>query len=340
MSTGETSKDKEESGEPGLRLPSGINSPQFNRSLGIFLICLVFATILWFLNALSKNYTITVTHPVLLTNLPRNTFIANNPPDRLNLKVHAYGFELLRYKLSISFLPITLEVDKLIKEVEPSTNGFYIINSNDIKESISLQLGSEIQLLEISPATFTLAFDSLGVKQVPVGSQINLGFRPRFDLIREIEFKPPFVTVSGPQEIITEIDTVYTVPRTFKNLDAPFSQEIVLVIPRQAYIEPQKVKMKADIEEFTEKSMSVPVWIDKQPENIRLRLFPNEVEVNFKTGLSQYALIKPEDFGLYVSWDDINSNLQSLKVKISKLPAAVKSVKISPENVEYLIEKN
>ena len=112
------------------------------------------------------------------------------------------------------------------------------------------------------------------------------------------------------------------------------------MVPRQTYIEPQKVTVKAEIEEFTEKSIPVTVWIDQQPDNMRIRLFPNEVEVNFKTGLSRYALIKSEDFGLYVSWEDISRNLPSLEVKINKLPPAVKSLKISPANVEYLIEKN
>jgi hypothetical protein len=337
MSTGQTSNNSEAKQDP--QLPSKVNSPQFNRSVVIYLICLVIATVLWFLNALSKNYTTTVAHPILFTDLPRNTFIANNPPDRFNLKVHAFGFELLRYKLSTSFVPIELDVTSLTKGLEPSASGLFIINSNNIKDDISAQLGSEIQLLEITPSVFTLEFDSLGVKQVPVGSQLEFGFKPRFDLSQQIEFNPPFITVSGPREIIAQIDTVYTVHRSFKNMDAPFTREIELVIPRQTYIEPQEVTIKAEIEEFTEKSIFVPVWIDKQPDNVRVRLFPNEVEINFKTGLSRFALIKSEDFGLYVSWEDICRNLPSLEVKTSKLPPAVKYLKISPENVEYLIEK-
>lgn len=315
-------------------------SPGFNRSLGIFAICLVFATILWFLNALSKNYTTSVDHPVELTDLPRNTFISNNPPDKLHLKVHAYGFELLRYKLGISFTPIILEVEGLIRDIEPSSAGLYVINTNNIKEIISNQLGSEIQLLDIFPGVFTLAFDSLGIKQVPVGSRIRFNFKPRFDLAHEIKFNPELVTVTGPREIISHIDTIYTVSRTFNKADAPVSHEIALVTPRQTYIEPQKVMMKAEIEEFTEKSILVPVWVDKQPDNLRIRLFPNEVEVTFKTGLSEFSLIKTEDFGLFVTWNDIKDKTPSLKVKINKIPLTVKSVRISPENVEYLIEKN
>lgn len=310
-----------------------------NRTWLIFIICLVISTILWFLNALSKTYTTTIPHPVYFTELPKGKFIINNPPEKLNLKISAHGFALIRYKAGRSFSPLLLNVSEIIKEIPQASQGIYVIPTPNLREKISSQLNSELQLLDISPGVFTLAFDSLGIKQVPVAPGVQLDFRSRFGLLSDIVFTPSKVTITGPRNIIHATDTLYTVPKVFKNLEESFSQEIALVVPLQIISEPAKVIMSVPVDEFTEKKINVPVWVENQPENVKIRLFPYETEVTFNVGLSRYGFIKAEDFSLNVSYEDILQKQPVLAVKVKKLPAGVKSLKIVPENVEYLIEK-
>jgi len=311
-----------------------------NRTLAIFAICLVIATILWFLNALSKNYTTTITHPVEFVDLPKNKFIVNNPPEKLNLRIYAHGFALMRYKIGTTFSPLALDVSQIIREMQEVSQGLYVISTSNLKNDISAQLNSELQLQDISPGVFTLAFDSLGVKQVPVAPGFRPEFKPRFGLVSPLVFTPSRVTISGPRDVIAKTDTIHTIPRNFKNLEASFSQEIPLVIPLHIIVEPDRVRLSATIDEFTEKSMQIPVWVDNPPDELKIRLFPHEVEVNFKVALSRFSLVKPDDISLFVSWNDIAQQHQQLKVQVKKLPPGITAVKIIPENVEYLIEKN
>ncbi len=300
-----------------------------NRTLAIFAICLVIATILWFLNALSKNYTTVITHPVEFVDLPRNKFIVNNPPDKLNLRISAHGFALLRYKAGTSFSPLALDVSRITEEMQEVSRGLYVISTSNLKDDISAQINSELQLQDISPGVFTLAFDSLGEKQVPVAPGFRPHFKPRFGLVSPFTFTPSKVTISGPRDIIEKTDTIFTIPKNFKNLEASFSQEIPVVIPLQMIVEPQKVRMSATIDEFTEKNMQIPVWVDNPPEDIKIRLFPHEVEVQFKVALSRFSLVKPDDISLFVAWEEIKGKHQQLKVQVKKLPPGVTAVKIT-----------
>jgi hypothetical protein len=303
------------------------------------LVCLLVATVMWFFNALSKDYTTKISLPVEYVNLPRNKFIINNPPKLLNLKVKAFGFALLRYKLTLSLSPFLLDVSDILNSNVRQSNGFYIINTKNISENISSKLSSEIELLDINPGVFTLAFDSLAVRVVPVGSRAVFSFKPRFGLMSAIKFEPAHVTVTGPVEVIEKTDTVFTVPKIYKNLNSTVSDEIELISSAQIFVEPKQVLLNAVVDEFTERNMSIPVWIDNQPDNFSIRLFPHEVEVSFRIGLSQYTQIRPEDFSLYISWEEIRRNSPELKVNIKKSPPQVKNLKIVPEYVEYLIEK-
>jgi hypothetical protein len=137
------------------------NLKENNRPL-IFLICLLIATLLWLVKALEKQYDTTVSIPVQYINLPENRVLVNPPPTRLNVKLRAQGFTLLRHKLGLSISPIDFDVKTLntntIDKKNPSD--FYVL-SNKFISRISNQVNSEITILDISPDTLFFHFEKL-----------------------------------------------------------------------------------------------------------------------------------------------------------------------------------
>ena len=81
-----------------------------DKQIVVFLVCLLIATALWFLNALSKDYSTTISYPVKFVNPPSNQFVSNKLPQKFELQVEAHGFTLLRHKLSLSFSPIVINL--------------------------------------------------------------------------------------------------------------------------------------------------------------------------------------------------------------------------------------
>ena len=65
-----------------------------DKRIVVFIVCLSIATVLWFLNALSKDYSTTISYPVKYVNPPGNQFLSNSPPAKFDLKVEAHGFTL------------------------------------------------------------------------------------------------------------------------------------------------------------------------------------------------------------------------------------------------------
>ena len=113
-----------------------------DKRIVVSLVCLLIATVLWFLNALSKDYSTTITYPVKYVDAPKNQFLANEPPSKLDLKVNAHGFTLLRHKLSLSFSPIVLNLTTITQNLEDSGDGFIIYTSNLIRR-VSSQVSNE-----------------------------------------------------------------------------------------------------------------------------------------------------------------------------------------------------
>ena len=129
-----------------------------DKRIVVFMVCLLIATVLWFLNALSKEYSTTITYPVKYVNPPGNQFLSNTPPAKFDLKVEAHGFTLLRHKLNLSFSPIVLNLTNTTQNLEGET-GAYTIRSETLRSRISDQVSSEIRIIEVLPDFFTLVLD-------------------------------------------------------------------------------------------------------------------------------------------------------------------------------------
>lgn len=89
------------------------------RNVVTYGVCVIIATVLWFLNALNKEYTTENTYPIKYMDLPKGKLLVSEPPKEMTLAIKAHGFALLRYSISTSFLPIVLNVNSLLDKKRP-----------------------------------------------------------------------------------------------------------------------------------------------------------------------------------------------------------------------------
>ncbi len=309
-----------------------------NRRVAVFLICLAIATTLWFLNALGKNYSASVSYPVKYINPPDNRFLANNIPVKLDLKIQGQGFTILRYKM-LSFSPILLDIEQITNNIEP-VSGTYKVPSKNLIREISSQLSNEIKIEDINPETLEIVLDSLITKTVPVVLYINVEFVPQFNLKNPIKTVPDKVKITGPAIALEKISELNTKVNITNKLETGFSQEIELIHPERTTISPEKVNLIIEVEKYTEKELKIPIDIIHKPADVRIKLFPSEVKILFTVGLSRFETIKAADFGVSVDYNSIVDNVNNLNILIYKKPGFIQGVRLNPEKVEFLIEKN
>lgn len=305
----------------------------------VFLVCLLIATTLWFLNALSKDYSTSIYYPVKYVNPPKNQFLANTPPKKLELKVQAHGFTLLRHKLNLSFSPIVLNLTNITQNMVPGTDG-YNIRTSSLLQRISDQVSNEITINTIQPEFLLLQLDSLKTKKIPLRPDVDLEFESQFNLKEPLSLSPDEVEVVGPAAILDTILFLQTEQQSFTKLDANVERNMGIVHPENVTVKPEKVLLKISVEKFTEKEINVPVNVVNLPDDTNIKLFPSEVQVTFLVGLSNFGAISAADFEIAVDFNKIESTVEKLTVEISSKPAFVQSVKVTPESVEYLIEAN
>ncbi len=308
-----------------------------DRRIFIFSVCLLIATTLWFLDALSKSYNAVLSYNVKYVNPPENLFLANNPPAKIDLRVEAHGFTLLRHKLAFSFSPILLDLSAFAQDVE-SIESNVRVTSESLIRRIGNQVSNEISIIEVSPSSLLLRFDSLETRLVPVNPQVTLNFKPQYNLNGTLIIKPDSVEISGPAGVLDTITSLPTVPVTFDDLETSVEQFIRVQHPVRTELSPDRVVLSVPVEKFTEKKINLPVQIINLPEKVQIKLFPPQVTISVMVGLSSYESISSADFTATVDYNQVTADRETLDVQIEATPIFIQLVKVSPSSVEYLIE--
>jgi hypothetical protein len=311
-----------------------------DKRVAAYFICVAIAAGFWFLNALSKTYTVTLTAPVTYVNFPDNKTLASTPPDKFELKIKAHGFTILRHRLSFLFMPLEFNVnDMTSNRMKESRRNSYEFPSRQFLTDLSYLMANEMEILSMSPDTLYFKFDQMGQKKVKVKPLLQINLKKQYQISGDTKSVPDSVTVNGAQSVIDTIHFAFTEPIRINDADQTVQTQTRISQIKEVYFDPKVVEVNIPVEEYTESEQAVPVEMNDLPDDIIIKLFPQKVKISFQVGLSRFSEIKPEDFKLSVSYNDIREGRQRLKITAGSVPAYLYSIKISPEELEYLIEK-
>jgi len=310
-----------------------------NKKMATYMFFVVLATIFWFLNALSKEYTTTVNYPVTYKDLPSKKILSNELPSRLRLTVRAKGFDLLRYKLSF-FQSLNFSVNEHTNnKMEKVGDNSFLFPTNRITSQVATQLSSAISVTHISPDTINFQFSSLIEKKIPVHLNTKLKFEPQFRLGGDVVLKPDSVWVIGSQAIIDRVKQVETELLELKKLNETKIKRIDLVKVEGLSFIQKKVEIELPVEQYTEAQKQVSLKVINVPRSVFLRLFPHEIKLSYLVGLKDYDTISAEHFDLEADYSKMDTVRNKLKVYLKNSPLNVSNVSFYPEEVGYLIEK-
>lgn len=311
-----------------------------DKRVAAYLVCVVIATGFWFLNALSKVYTIELMVPVQYYNFPNNKTFAGHLPEQFELTVRAHGFTLLRQEVGFWFGPLEFNVNEMTNDrMTENKRTRFAFPTRQFLTELSYQMSSDLEILNMNPDTLYFGFGQMTQKQVRVKPIVQVNLKKQYQLSGEIKSTPTEVLVSGPQKMLDTLQFVYTRKQVLDNINKPANIKADIEPLKEMYYNRQSVDLNVPVEEYTEAQLSVPVTLQDAPHDLKVKLFPARLKISFLVGLSQFSEIRPDNFKLVVSYSDIEKGAQRLPVKMLSIPPFLYDVKISPEEIEYLIEK-
>lgn len=313
---------------------------KFNQRLIIFIFFLIVSTVIWYLSKLNHEYSTSLSYPVRYESLPKGKVLVGEPPRKIQLKVKAFGYTLLKCKLGAALSPIELDLNKHLSYAYEGTKVKQFVLTYRLRNSVVKQLGSEILLEGIEPDTLNVELADMVSKRVVVKPNVEVGFEQQYMQSGYLDIEPDSIIISGPKSIIDTIKVVQTKSVKLKKLDQKVSKKMSLIPINQVSFSRRSVMLSVPVEKYTELTVKVPVGIDNQPDSVKLLFIPKAVDVKCNVVLSKYFTLSPSMFKADVDFNQIGTSLnKKLKVKLSIVPEFVKMVDYSPKYVEYIIEK-
>ncbi|MFA6086029.1 CdaR family protein [Mucilaginibacter sp.] len=304
------------------------------RRLSAFITCLVFAIFAWLFTTLSNPYRYTVKQVITFKNAPLKRAFHPLQSDTINAVVQGTGWQMLFSKMDGEQKPVSIDLHTL-----DSKN--YIVLNTQLKQ-INLKKELNHQIIAFNPDTLFFDFSNRTIKKVPVQLVSAIDYQRQFAQSDNVIIKPAFVTISGPAEVLAKIRSWKTDSVKLNDINESFSSRVRLQSVREGNLDivPKSVIVNIPIDEFTEKTMEIPVKLINNHNYYDVRIFPQKVRVTFTTSLTKYADANEDDFEAVADLDKWRvSGYTVLPVTLTRLPSYSKIVKIEPQNIDFIIKK-
>ncbi|WP_461787978.1 YbbR-like domain-containing protein [Pedobacter sp.] len=304
------------------------------KRFGTVLLCIFCAIGAWLFLALNKKYPYQVQTELLYKDEPQGKAFKALQPDTVDLKVEGSGWQLLFARLRINPPSVTVSLQKL-------NSRSYVVFSEQL-EQINKQLGSSQKVISVMPDTLYFDFSKRTNKRVPLKLISKLSFLPQHGVAKPIQLKPAYVNISGPKEELDKIHIWHTDSLKLENIENNVDTRINILknAISNVSVYPTNVGVRIPVDEFTEKTIEVPLTLLNNKEYYDVKLYPKKVKVTILVALSNYSKADEDAVKAAVDLNEWKTlNHRKLSVNVRQLPAFSTVVRIEPQNVDFIIEK-
>ena len=264
----------------------------------------------WLLQALNETLEREVQVSLNLDNVPPDVVIIDSLPPTLSVVIYDRGLTIARHSISNFFQPNRLEIDFTKCETKKNEAEVYI-SAADVRRMFGQIFAPTTKIQSYSPDT------------------------------QSIQIEPDSVRVFAPVAMLDTMHSVYTEDFLIDGLHEAGSYHVGLHKQKLIKYEPEEINIKVNVGYYTEKTVRVPIIGLNFPAGRKLRTFPAQASITFRVESGRYHQMTADDFVLATTYEELMDNTADSKLllHLKTVPEGVSNVRISPMEVDYLIEQ-
>jgi hypothetical protein len=312
---------------------------QLSKNVSVFLVCLSLATLFWLLKLFSNSYTTIVEFPVKYVNFPINKVAVNYVPNTLMVMVESYGYDLLTFGLWSDVDSLIIDGKDLRQKIEGGTSISYISTKTMLSKATS-SFNSDLRIKEWLMDTIPFDFEEKVTKMVLVNLELEITFAQQYAQKGKLKMRPEAVQISGPKSLLDTISRLNTLPINLNEINTDVSLTTQIITnDNRVQLQQKNVFVTVEVEKFTESHKTIPITFSNVPDGYVIKTFPNEVEVIYLVGLSDYEAITASMFKALIDLNELNQTPNKLNVQLIRSPNNVNVIRQEPTSVEYIIKE-
>lgn len=307
---------------------------RINRNFIVFLVFLVISIGFWFLQALKESTTTTFEYKVHITNVPKGVVFTSDVPEVVSISVTGRGWSILQFLSQHEKKEIDVDFSELNQ-----TRSRITLDANVWRRQLSKDLGNTLKFNSCTPASAVVYFSYGQTKRIPVvfNGKVTTEIQ---HVLGDIIIKPDSVDVVAPTYLLDSIQNVQTSYQSFLSIEDTLRRKVKLQTLTGVKLLPDSINLTVCVDLFTEKTIEVPIYCENIPNNKVLRTFPSKANIIFHVSATHFNSVKANDFIVVVDYNDVTNGASTCKLQLRAKPKNVSHVRVSPVDVEYLIEQS
>ena len=297
------------------------------RNLGLKILSLFFAVVLWYSVVSERQSNLLVTVPLTFVNVPKT------------MKVRIVSDERVRLHLEgpISALR-SMEIGKIRGTIDLS--GAHEGKSRYELLPSHFNLPDGIRIVGISPEVVYVVLEKLRKFQLPVKVRLKGKVDPHYT-IRKVEVIPKTVWVIGDRKARTSIDSIPTEFVDVNGIKKDLKKEVELEVPRDVRLVKKinQVQVLVNLREkvWDKKVGGVKVMPDFQVESYIYTFKPPKITVYIRGWATIVDVISPSDIKAIVPTKGLTQGNHIVVPEIG-VPKGIKVLSIEPPKVKVEVE--
>lgn len=305
------------------------------KSFLVFLFFLFVSASFWMLQTLNETLEMNVRLPLQLLNVPKTAVLTRELPEAVDVRLSDKGSVLVQYLYRKKLQPLMLDFANYDKG---NVSGRVVIPHNDVIRLLQPQLIESSKVQSINPDTIDYYYTRGLPSRLPVKVK-GIVKTTAQNYLSALHCYPDSVEVYAPASVMDTMKCAYTSEVVWEGLTETVTREVGLYpIKGVKYMTP-KVKVKAQVDYYVEKTVEVAIVGMNFPADKVLRTFPSKAKVTFRVGAAHSERKWEDELVLMVTYDELQENSdRKYRLRLKSRPECVSHIRISPAEVDYLIE--
>lgn len=293
------------------------------------ILCMMAATVFWFLNALNKKYTTNINFPISFE-YDAKFFVPVEPlPEHIQINVSGLGWDLLRRSTGFNVPPLIIPLERPadVKKI--------------VGETLPVLFSDQMQTLQINYVlvdTLNIHFERKISRWLTVTIDSSaLKVDTRYGIVAPISVEPDSVMLEGPIGTVSKLTEPYPLDFNVGTLDESIDQMVDVRVPNNGLVSkrPDRVRLRILVEPFVERGDSIKLEVLNAPTQAQLRLGRSKIWTVVRMRESEFNSFAWDSLRATVNLKGIARGKQAVLPTLENVPEGVTILSVDSLHITY-----
>lgn len=304
----------------------------------LYLLFVALSALLWFLNKLNHEYTIEVARTVLLDNTPFGLRVVDAEHNSVTYRIKGHGYALMSYRGWAYTSPIHINYRDSLRRFSSFHLNGATLSRQDLSNLLSRHLPPDLQLIDVVSDSLSFQFGWQIEKRLPLRAKVTYTLADQCMLVKPIELSRDSIDIIGTEDRLDSLVAIETVPTHLGMLSTSVTTTLPLDLPVGVSASQKAVDVFLTVEQYTEKTLRVPIMVQNDTDSLHLKLVPTTVDVVCNIPVSYYDSLNTHSLRFWTQLDTLQQ-FSRLQVQFDPLPYYVRNLRFHPMYVGYYVSR-